>query len=42
MRANRIGMIAIRQIIQLKNKQYRNRKITDFTGIHRDSVNASV
>jgi len=29
----------IRQIIQLKNKQFSNRKIADLTGIHRNSVN---
>lgn len=42
MAANRIGIMDIRQIIQLKIKQCSNRKIADLTGIHRNSVNAYV
>jgi len=39
MAAKRIEIMDIRQIIQLKNKQFSNRKIADLTGIHRNSVN---
>jgi len=38
MAAKRIEIMDIRQIIQLKDKQFSNRKIADLTGIHRNSV----
>lgn len=42
MAAKRIGIMDIRQIIQLKIKKCSNRKIADLTGIHRNSVNTYV
>ncbi len=42
MAAKRIGIMDIRQIIQLKIDGFSNRKISGLTGIHRNSVNGYV
>lgn len=42
MAAKRIGIMDIRQILQLKIKGFSNRKIAGLTGLHRNSVNQYV
>ena len=42
MAAKRIGIMDIRQLLQLKIKGLSNRKIAEFIGIHRNSVNQYV
>jgi hypothetical protein len=42
MAAKRIGIMDVRQIIQLKIRGFSNRKIGKLTGIHRNSVNTYV